>query len=153
MLCCVTRKGKPLSTGRPTMSILPLPEPFWLVSDVSFWISVQFFLNPLQEAAPSIVNLQDTEGRTALHYAVASANMSVITTLVTTPGVYCNVSAIDYMFRTPLHWAAVLGFDEVVQYLLSVGSNPTAEDATKSLPLHYAVRWQSTVWCVRLGGH
>lgn len=58
---------------------------------------------------------------------------------VTTPGVHCNTSAVDHMFRTPLHWAAVLGFEEVLSFLLEVGSNPAVGDVQGALPLHYAV--------------
>jgi inversin len=99
------------------------------------------------EVSPSIVNLQDTDGRTALHHAVAADNLTIITTLLTTPGVHCNVSAIDYMFRTPLHWAAVLGYDQVLQYLLEAGANPSAGDGNNCLPLHYAVQ-RNNMECV-----
>ena len=83
----------------------------------------------------------------ALLSRLRSRNSSLISTKllcllpvqVSTPGVYCNVSAVDFSFRTPLHWAAVLGFDSIVQYLLEVGANPTAADGEGALPLHYAV--------------
>ena len=32
----------------------------------------------------------------------------------------CNVSALDNMFRTPLHWAAVLGRYDTVQSLYTI---------------------------------
>ena len=51
------------------------------------------------------------------------------------------------MFRTPLHWAAVLGFEEVLGFLLEVGSNPAVGDVQGAFPLHYAVSLTLTaVW-------
>lgn len=64
---------------------------------------------------------------------------------MSTPGVHCNTSAVDNMFRTPLHWAAVLGFEEALNFLLEAGSNPTVGDIQGALPLHYAVSLTLTV--------
>lgn len=63
----------------------------------------------LQEAAPteSLLNWQDYEGRTPLHFAVADGNEAVVKVLTSYQG--CNVTAYDNLFRTPLHWAALLG--------------------------------------------
>ncbi|KAM8825900.1 inversin isoform 2-T2 [Synchiropus picturatus] len=61
------------------------------------------------EAAPteSLLNWQDYEGRTPLHFAVADGNEAVVEVLTSYEG--CNVTAYDNLFRTPLHWAALLG--------------------------------------------
>nr|XP_057940442.1 inversin isoform X2 [Doryrhamphus excisus] len=61
------------------------------------------------EAAPteSLLNWQDYEGRTPLHFAVADGNQAVVEVLTSYQG--CNVTAYDNLFRTPLHWAALLG--------------------------------------------
>lgn len=63
----------------------------------------------MQEAAPteSLLNWQDYEGRTPLHFAVADGNEAVVEVLTSYQG--CNVTAYDNLFRTPLHWAALLG--------------------------------------------
>lgn len=63
----------------------------------------------VQEAAPteSLLNWQDYEGRTPLHFAVADGNEAVVEVLTSYEG--CNVTAYDNLFRTPLHWAALLG--------------------------------------------
>lgn len=63
----------------------------------------------VQEAAPteSLLNWQDYEGRTPLHFAVADGNEAVVDVLTSYEG--CNVTAYDNLFRTPLHWAALLG--------------------------------------------
>lgn len=63
----------------------------------------------VKEAAPteSLLNWQDYEGRTPLHFAVADGNEAVVEVLTSYEG--CNVTAYDNLFRTPLHWAALLG--------------------------------------------
>lgn len=53
------------------------------------------------------MNWQDYEGRTPLHFAVADGNEAVVEVLTSYEG--CNVTAYDNLFRTPLHWAALLG--------------------------------------------
>ena len=44
------------------------------------------------------------------------------------------------MFRTPLHWAAVLGHTHIVNLLLDAGANVTSSDANGATPLHYAAQ-------------
>ena len=56
-----------------------------------------------------------------------------------TAGVRCDVSAVDLQFRTPLHWAAVLGLGEVVGMLMERGADPACVDAVGATALHYAV--------------
>ena len=47
--------------------------------------------------------------------------------------------AVDSDFRTPLHWAAVLGLSQIVGILMENGADPSAVDATGATPLRYAV--------------
>ncbi len=49
------------------------------------------------------------------------------------------MSAVDLQFRTPLHWAAVLGLSEIVGMLLEKGADPNSMDAVGATALHYAV--------------
>lgn len=58
---------------------------------------------------------------------------------VSNVGVRCDLSAVDLQFRTPLHWAAVLGLSELVGLLLQKGADPNAADAVGATALHYAV--------------
>lgn len=61
------------------------------------------------DAAPteSLLNWQDYEGRTPLHFAVADGNLTVVDVLTSYES--CNITSYDNLFRTPLHWAALLG--------------------------------------------
>lgn len=72
-------------------------------------LKILLFLLFLKEAAPteSLLNWQDYEGRTPLHFAVADGNVAVVDVLTSYEG--CNVTSYDNLFRTPLHWAALLG--------------------------------------------
>ena len=54
-------------------------------------------------------------------------------------GVKCDLDAVDMQFRSPLHWAAVLGLSEIMTLLLGYGANPTIADAVGATALHYAV--------------
>lgn len=93
------------------------------------------------EAAPteSLLNWQDYEGRTPLHFAVAVGNQEVVKALTSYEG--CSVTAYDNLFRTPLHWAALLGHAQIVHLLLErnkSASNPS--DSQGATPLHYGAQ-------------
>ena len=47
--------------------------------------------------------------------------------------------AVDKNFRTPLHWAAVMGLSQIVGILMENGADPTSLDSTGATPLRYAV--------------
>ncbi|XP_066483184.1 inversin isoform X2 [Tiliqua scincoides] len=94
-----------------------------------------------KDAAPteSLLNWQDYEGRTPLHFAVADGNVAVVDLLTSYEG--CNVTSYDNLFRTPLHWAALLGHAQIVQLLLDrnkFGTIPS--DSQGATPLHYAAQ-------------
>uniref|UniRef100_A0A8C3F0F0 Inversin n=1 Tax=Chrysemys picta bellii TaxID=8478 RepID=A0A8C3F0F0_CHRPI len=93
------------------------------------------------DAAPteSLLNWQDYEGRTPLHFAVADGNVAVVDVLTSYEG--CNVTSYDNLFRTPLHWAALLGHTQIVHLLLErnkFGTIPS--DSQGATPLHYAAQ-------------
>jgi len=89
------------------------------------------------ETAPSVINWQDYEGCTALHLAVAGGNEAVVSSLITVES--CDVNALDNMFRTPLHWAAVFGYSSIVSMLLDSRADASSSDSVGATPLHYAV--------------
>ncbi|XP_067365737.1 inversin isoform X2 [Channa argus] len=93
------------------------------------------------EAAPteSLLNWQDYEGRTPLHFAVADGNQAVVEVLTSYEG--CNVTAYDNLFRTPLHWAALLGHAKIVHLLLERNTSGTIpSDSQGATPLHYGAQ-------------
>ncbi|XP_035529073.1 inversin [Morone saxatilis] len=93
------------------------------------------------EAAPteSLLNWQDYEGRTPLHFAVADGNEAVVEVLTSYEG--CNVTAYDNLFRTPLHWAALLGHAQIVHLLLERNTSGTIpSDSQGATPLHYGAQ-------------
>ncbi|XP_067304688.1 inversin isoform X2 [Pseudorasbora parva] len=93
------------------------------------------------EAAPteSLLNWQDYEGRTPLHFAVADGNEAVVDVLTSYEG--CSVTAYDNLFRTPLHWAALLGHAKIVHLLLERNkSGMIPSDSQGATPLHYGAQ-------------
>ncbi|KAI1894148.1 hypothetical protein AGOR_G00112830 [Albula goreensis] len=93
------------------------------------------------EAAPteSLLNWQDYEGRTPLHFAVADGNEAVVDVLTSYEG--CSVTAYDNLFRTPLHWAALLGHARIVHLLLERNTSGTIpSDSQGATPLHYGAQ-------------
>ncbi|KAM7092781.1 inversin isoform 1-T1 [Molossus nigricans] len=95
----------------------------------------------LLDAAPteSLLNWQDYEGRTPLHFAVADGNVTVVDVLTSYES--CNITSYDNLFRTPLHWAALLGHAEIVHLLLERNKSGTIpSDSQGATPLHYAAQ-------------
>ncbi|XP_062841390.1 inversin [Trichomycterus rosablanca] len=93
------------------------------------------------DAAPteSLLNWQDYEGRTPLHFAVADGNEAVVDVLTSYEG--CSVTAYDNLFRTPLHWAALLGHARIVHLLLERNkSGMIPSDSQGATPLHYGAQ-------------
>ncbi|XP_042188295.1 inversin isoform X3 [Callorhinchus milii] len=93
------------------------------------------------EAAPteSLLNWQDYEGRTPLHFAVADGNKAVVDVLTLYEG--CNITSYDNLFRTPLHWAALLGHAQIGHLLLERNKSGTIpSDSQGATPLHYAAQ-------------
>ena len=69
----------------------------------------------------------------------AFVSLIFISPQCTMKGVKVDLDAVDMQFRSPLHWAAVLGLSEVMTLLLNYGANPTIPDAVGATALHYAV--------------
>ena len=72
------------------------------------------------------VDLRDSTNRTAFMFACTGPNLKLITLLHRRGA---NINDIDsHESWTPLMFAAAEGYSDVVQYLLSNGANPKAED-------------------------
>ena len=64
---------------------------------------------------------------------------STVLSQISVTGTRCDLSAVDLQFRTPLHWAAVLGLSEIVSLLLERGADLSAADGVGATAQHYAV--------------
>ncbi|KAL0605985.1 Inversin, partial [Plecturocebus cupreus] len=105
------------------------------------WPQVIHLPRPPKDAAPteSLLNWQDYEGRTPLHFAVADGNVTVVDVLTSYES--CNITSYDNLFRTPLHWAALLGHAQIVHLLLERNKSGTIpSDSQGATPLHYAAQ-------------
>lgn len=85
---------------------------------------------------PTAVTWSDYTGKTPLHLAVISGSLATVTKLVSSEG--CDINAIDNLFQTPLLWAALLGFTEIVRFLCGNGADPERGVLNGGTPLHYA---------------
>lgn len=65
-------------------------------------------------------NARDQFGETALHKAVRSGSLGAVKELV---GV-CDVNAPNSMGMAPLHWAALMGREDIAAVLLQHGADP-----------------------------
>lgn len=85
-------------------------------------------------------NIQDKDGKTALHYAVASENgYSIIKALLK---YQANPIIEDNKGQTTLHLAAIYGNEVIIQLLLQQGIvNVNAKDKDGQTPLHLAARY------------
>jgi hypothetical protein len=72
-------------------------------------------------AKGSDVNLTNSKGRTALHYAAYCGHSAVVELLLAQEGI--NVNLKDSLGYTALHWAAIEGHQGVVELLLQNGAD------------------------------
>lgn len=82
------------------------------------------------------MNREDSERKTALHYAVQNGFIEVVQTLL---GSQVNINAPDSLRYTPLHHAARCGQVEVARLLLDNGAEVRARSQQGETPLHLAV--------------
>lgn len=108
-----------------------------------------------------MINWQDYDGRTALHLAVSEGVEYVVQVLVSCicllnllwnvwnlincfivqiANYQCKISAMDNLFRTPLHWAAVLGRPSVIKMLMDQQADCTMTDSKGATALHYCAK-------------
>jgi ankyrin repeat protein len=96
----------------------------------------------LLHADPTLVQEQDTEGRTTLHLALSEQNMALAGLLLDSMAPE-QLAIEDNMRRTALHWAAVLGIVDAVSILVQYGLDPLVQDDVGATPLHYAAQNES----------
>ena len=92
-------------------------------------------LKALKENSPDLLEAQDSDGRSPLHYAVARDFQKAATFLLD-QGV--NVDARDHEGNTPLHMAVSEGRKTLVELLLARGADVDARNGGRATPLHVA---------------
>ena len=65
-------------------------------------------------------------GCTALHLAASKGSLPVVQALLTQSGI--EVDPVDNGGRSPLHWACVSGYGDVVRLLLQEGAQESRRD-------------------------
>ncbi|KAK8765283.1 hypothetical protein V5799_032119 [Amblyomma americanum] len=91
----------------------------------------------LLDAGATGVHCTDSEGRTALHWAVVG-DQACLCRLLIQRG--CAVNAADNHGSTALHYASSRGSAECADVLLQANADPNLLDAQGRTPLHWAAR-------------
>jgi ankyrin repeat protein len=91
----------------------------------------------LRMADAAIINQADSEGFTAMHYAVSGKELEAIKAIVGASGV--NVGQTDADGRTALHWACAVGDADIARVLIANGASIASVDVGNTTPLEYAV--------------
>ncbi|CAI7588190.1 unnamed protein product [Penicillium glandicola] len=106
------------------------------------WAAVEILQNH-----PNSGCSKDRIGRTAMHCAVENNRISVVEKFV--KEFHINVNLSDDFGRTPLHWAAEKGYQEIMQLLLNNGADVDAQDFANQTALSRAA-WRGWQECVSL---
>lgn len=77
----------------------------------------------LEQGIP--IDLEDNQGRTALHWAVDRGHMNIIEALIS-KGAYVNAK--DMEGQTPLHYATVCEREDIAKYLVDNGADASVKD-------------------------
>jgi ankyrin repeat protein len=92
----------------------------------------------IKSKGSSIINDQDKNGYTGLHYAARNNHLETCKLLLKF-GAKTNLTT-NSCLSTPLHRAAYMGHFEIVKLLLDYKSNPFLKDCDGKTPLHKSVQ-------------
>lgn len=87
------------------------------------------------EASLKAVNLGDSKGRTALHFAATRGDPALVRLLLRHGA---DPSSADINGNTALHLAACTSNTAIITALLAAGCNPHARDGTRNIHMAYA---------------
>mmetsp|Transcript_73365 Transcript_73365/g.184991 ORF Transcript_73365/g.184991 Transcript_73365/m.184991 type:complete len:574 (-) Transcript_73365:213-1934(-) len=101
----------------------------------------------LQEGRLQWDDVRNKENQHILHVAALEGSEDVVTMLLNDPKVRRKVDSHDRASRSALHLASAMGFDAVVQRLVTANAQIDLQDETGCTPLHLAVKfeWVDTV--------
>ena len=88
--------------------------------------------------ASSVLCWQDYDGRQPLHLAVISANPDMVSAIIKQTS--CMINALDQRDRTPLHYAAIHGQENIARLLLEAGAKSDLLDEAGASAGHLAVQ-------------
>ncbi|XP_022668141.1 microtubule-associated protein futsch-like isoform X4 [Varroa destructor] len=86
---------------------------------------------------PGLLNVQDEDGYTALHFAVISGNRTITMYLIDKGA---DINCVDNERHTCIHWATVCGELELLNMLVELGADPSTADVNGAHPIHYAAQ-------------
>jgi len=87
--------------------------------------------------------INDETRETTLHFVAAQGLLETVKALVKRCVFHVDVRDDDE--KTPLHYAAINGSDQVAEFLVNNGGDIDARERAGATPLHFAVRWGSEV--------
>ncbi len=94
-------------------------------------------INELISLDHNLVNAQNTNGSTALHFAAHNGHATALQTLINAGA---NINAQNIYGATPLHFAAHSGRAAALQTLINAGANINAQAINGYTPLHNAAQ-------------
>ncbi|XP_023216625.1 inversin-B-like isoform X2 [Centruroides sculpturatus] len=88
-------------------------------------------------ADPTLINVQDEEGYTALHLSVISGNKMMTKYLIRKGA---DINCVDNEKHSAIHWATVCGELACLDILMEAGAFPSTPDIHGAYPIHYAAQ-------------
>ncbi|XP_014681470.1 PREDICTED: serine/threonine-protein phosphatase 6 regulatory ankyrin repeat subunit B-like isoform X2 [Priapulus caudatus] len=91
----------------------------------------------LLDTDPSLIDVQDEEGHSALHLAAICGSLKVLRCLLEYGA---DVQLSDGEGHTIMHWCAVCGQVKMIDLLIDCGAEASSADIHGAYPLHYAAQ-------------
>ena len=84
----------------------------------------------------SLINFQDEQGQTALHYAADEGNLKIVEILIKSN---CNLNMRSNIKRTALHISCLHGYFDISKLLIENGALINVQDNERNTPIHLCV--------------
>ncbi|XP_050527707.1 ankyrin-3-like [Daktulosphaira vitifoliae] len=101
----------------------------------------------LLDTDPSIIDIPDDDGHTALHLAVISGNLPLVRLLLK----YADPNKRDIEGHSTVHWATVCADIEALELVLSHGGSTDLADVHGGYAVHYAAQMCGTTGVCQSG--